>query len=149
MIEKEGLAACSTLMDGWGGRLRLSSWAGCTGGGPREPFNEEIIDVLSASCDAAVLGLDPIVDCLVLLGSSFTGGAGATGSSTGSIPRGPNGPIESSSVSRVVDCARLPYLRGPRVFEGAGLAPLAEAGDEGIAVEVEEVCATKEAQRSR
>ena len=36
-----------------------------------------------------------------------------------------------SSDSSVVDCARLPYRRGPRVLEGVGFtAMLAEAGDE-------------------
>lgn len=79
-------------------------------------------------------GREPVVPCLVRVGSSFTGGAGAAGSSVASMPSGPNGSIEASRVSRVVDCVRLPYRRGPRDFEGAGLMPLvdvAAAGDEG------------------
>ena len=91
----------------------------------------------------AVPGLE--AGCRVLVGSSFTGGAGTGGSSAGaalSMPSGPRGPMESSRVSRVVDCARLPYRRGARDFEGAGLAPLLEAGEEGSWVDFEDSCAS-------
>ena len=40
-----------------------------------------------------------------------------------SIPNGPRGPIESSRLSSVVDCARLPWRREGRVLEGASLMP--------------------------
>jgi len=67
--------------------------------------------------------------------SSLTGGAGAEGSSGASAPNGPSGPMESSSDSRVVDCARLPCRRGVRDLEGASFTPLLERG-EGVSNEV-------------
>ena len=88
-----------------------------------------------------MLGLEVVVGCRVREASSFTGGAGADVSSAGaSNPSGPRGPMESSRLSRVVDCARLPYRRGVRDFEGAGLMPLLDAGDEGSKVDLEDVC---------
>lgn len=82
--------------------------------------------------EVAVAGRDDAVPCLVLVGSALTGGAGGGSSSTGaSTPSGPKGPIESSRLSRVVDCARLPCRRGARVFEGAGRGEVVDAGEEG------------------
>lgn len=92
---------------------RVLACAGMACEAREEPLREDAASSWSSlsadeRVDAAVPGLEPVVDCLVRDGISFTGGAGATGSSVGSTPSGPNGPIESSSVSRVVDCARLP-----------------------------------------
>lgn len=97
------------------------------GGGTRAPLRvEEVESWSSERAEAAVLGREVVVDCLALVGSSFTGGAGAMGSSTGSTPSGPKGPMESSRLSRVVDWARLPYRRGVRDLEAAGLTPVLE-----------------------
>ena len=87
-----------------------------------------------------MLGLDAVpAGCRVRDASSFAGGAGAgTSSAAASIPSGPRGPMESSRLSRVVDCARLPCRRIVRDFEGAGLAPVLEAGEEGSCVGFEE-----------
>lgn len=116
-----------------------------TGGGIRAPF----VDATSSGpialrkeerLDEAVSGRFAAEVCRGRDASSFTGGVGATGSSGASIPRGPNGSIESSSVSSVVDCARLPCLLGPRVLEGASLTCVLDAGDMGSGVGFDEAC---------
>ena len=111
-MAKVGFAACSTLTDGGccrepGRLLPLRTSPGVSW------VNEE-------PDDAALCGRD---GALVRDASSFTGGAGAStaGVSTASTPRGPSGPMESSSISSVVDCVRLPYRRGARDLDMAGL----------------------------
>ena len=111
-MAKVGFAACSTLTDGGccrdpGRLLPLRTSPGVSW------VNEEPEDAALCWRDGA----------LAREASSFTGGAGASaaGVSTASTPNGPSGPIESSSVSSVVDCVRLPYRRGARDLEVAGL----------------------------
>lgn len=128
VIEKVGFAACSTDMDGCCDLILLSNCGGRTGGGCLAPLCEWV----TSSSDVvetfvfAVCGLERVLEA-----SSFTGGVGAAGSSTGSAPSGPSGPIESSRLSRVVDCVRLTCRRGPRDLDGAGLAETVDALVEG------------------
>ncbi len=82
--------------------------------------------------EVAVPGRELMVDCLVLVGNALVGGAGAGSSAAGaSSPSGPRGPIESSRLSRVVDCARLPYRRGVRDLEAAGRERVLDVDDVG------------------
>lgn len=131
VMENVGLAACSTGCEGCVGLARPSKEVGWTGGGIRGPPLREPSSSMSAlrleTAEAAVDGLE-LMGCLVLEASSFTGGVGALGSSVGSIPKGPNGPIESSRLSRVVDCVRLAWPRPRRALLGAGLTPAAMLG---------------------
>ena len=140
-MEKVGLAACSTDMDGCCTLVLLSNCGGWTGGGCLAPLVEEAPSSSGSldTFDVAVCGL-----VLVLEANSFTGGVGAAGSSTGSAPSGPSGPVESSRLSRVVDWVSLTCRRGPRDLEGAGLADMGEAvvvvGAGAAAASVEGVC---------
>lgn len=117
----------------------------------RAPFRDEASSTSSLRVDArpvdvAVPGLEAllIADGRVREASSFTGGAGAAGSSGASMPNGPSGPMESSRLSRVVDCARLPCRRCGRVFESAGLAAVLDAGEAGSCVGLD-VCSSSSA----
>jgi hypothetical protein len=141
VIEKVGFDACSTDIEGCGCLVLLSNCGGSTGGGCLAPL-VEVESSLSRSADADV------ICCGLLRGleaNSFTGGVGATDSSTGSAPSGPSGPVESSRLSRVVDWVSLTCRRGPRDLEAAGLADMGEAvvvavGAGAAAASVEGVC---------
>jgi hypothetical protein len=125
-------------MEGCGWRARASKPGGWTGGGMRAPFRDDLASLERS--EAAVEGREEVVGCLVLEGSSFTGGAGMGSSSAGaSMPSGPRGPMESSRVSRVVDCVRLAWRREGRVFEGASLMPgvVEDVGDEDCSAAVD------------
>ena len=91
--------------------------------------------------EVAVDGREEVVFWLVRIGSSFTGGAGVGTSSAAEVskPNGPRGSMEESSVSRVVDWARLTCRRLGRVFEGAGLMPdaIEDVGEEGAGAAVD------------
>jgi hypothetical protein len=138
-----GFAACSI---GCEEGVARSKWdGGWTGGGIRAPLSEDVSWselVRLERAEVAVPGREDVVGCRVLEGRPFTGGAGATGSSAAgaSIPSGPSGPMESSRLSSVVDWARLPYRRGARDFDGAGLEAVLDAGDEGSCVGSDVVC---------
>jgi hypothetical protein len=143
-MEKVGFAACSTDIEGCCCLDLLSNCGGNTGGGCLAPLCEGVVSSsgsfdVDVTFDVAVCGLDRVLEA-----SSFTGGVGAAGSSTGSAPSGPRGPAESSRLSRVVDCVILTWRRGPRDFEGAGLAETGdgELVDSGTVASGREGCST-------
>jgi hypothetical protein len=82
------------------------------------------------------------VDCLARVGSAFIGGAGAEGSSAAGVskPSGPKGPIESSRLSSVVDCARLTCRLLGRVLDARGREDMLDVGDVGSSAGFEDGC---------